>query len=337
MPGPGFGNQPQSNALRVTVVGHASRRWRGAANATQATRLNEALSRQRADNIRALVEQLLRQEIPGVDIAPGTSSTDDLEGVRLGAYGVGSREPVQNPVRDPNDTLENDPLNRSVRITIELLTSEYRETGVSLAPHRVSAKTKFWYATVDLTGMSVGAGGFILNLTLRNSLSGKTALYKGKLFSGGISTPSRTKPKPGTEESSFYTDREMGFDDFDDEVVRIEKAGATLGIKASVGYLTFPFLGPGARLIPFERKIGIGIKPSLQGIVAGGWVHLWGPNPGDWYEVDGGTGSVPYTAGHQSGDSLLLTFPTGKASAGDLTASDRSSLTTFVKRWASRV
>jgi hypothetical protein len=334
---PGFGKQPQSRAVRVTVVGHASTRWQGAASAAEAARLNEALSKQRADNVRAAVEQILRLEVPGVTIAPGSSSTGNLEGVQVGSYGVGSREPVLNPVKDPNDRMENDPLNRSVRISIELITTEYHQAGASLAPRRMGARTKFWYLTVvDLLGASAGGGVYHITLTLRNSLSGKTALYKGMLFSGGLATPSRTNPKGSDKELSFYTDEEMGFDDFDGQDIRIEKVGAALGLKAGVGYLSFLSLGSGASMIPFEKTLGFGIKPKLEGVVISGSIGLAGDNPGDFYEGDSDTVSIPYSTSRESGDSLIVGFPTGKAAVTDLAPPERSRLDTFVKRWASQ-
>lgn len=67
----GFGNQPQSKAVRITVVGHASTRWLGAKSRAEAERLNKALSDQRAENVRATVERILKQ--CDADSHPGSS------------------------------------------------------------------------------------------------------------------------------------------------------------------------------------------------------------------------------------------------------------------------
>src|ERR1041385_5809224 len=174
----GFGHQPQTKAARVTVVGHASTRWLGAANGAEALRLNLALSEQRAENVRMAIEQFLKRRIPNVTIAPGRSSTGTLQGLQVGSYGVGSREPILNPVNNPRDRFENDPLNRSVRVSIDVVTTKYGQTGVSLAPRRRSARTKFWYGTVtDFLGAAAGIAGYSLTLVLRNSISGNTATY----------------------------------------------------------------------------------------------------------------------------------------------------------------
>src|SRR5215831_13359049 len=94
-PKSGFGNEPQSRAVRVTVVGHASARWRGAKDKADADRLNLALSNQRANNVRVVVEQILKREIPNVTIASGSSPAPGQppSGVQVGWYGVGSRAP----------------------------------------------------------------------------------------------------------------------------------------------------------------------------------------------------------------------------------------------------
>ena len=47
--------------VRVTVVGRASRRWRGAPSPTEADRLNQALSEARAQNLRKPVEDILKK------------------------------------------------------------------------------------------------------------------------------------------------------------------------------------------------------------------------------------------------------------------------------------
>jgi len=330
-----------SKAVRITIVGHASTRWRGAKTAAQASRLNELLSIKRADNIRSVVEQILKREIPGVTISGGSSSAPGvaLTGVQVGSYGVGSREPVvKSAVTDPK---ENNPSNRSVVLLLEQVTTNYFSAPVSRAPLRVAARTKFWYGKVmNLNGAGLAVYGYFLRLAIRNPLSDKVVNYSGYLLGGGASSKpfslGRTKPGSVGDEFSFSTDQEMGFDDFDGQIVRMERVVGSLGIKASVGYLTFTSLGKGASLLAFQKSFGLG-APHLEGAVASGALHMEDKNPGDWFEVDGGTDSVPFTTDKTQNDGLILTFPTGKAGLNDLSNDDRKNLESFVSGWARRI
>src|SRR5882757_4403603 len=85
----------QARKLRVTIVGHASPRWRGAANDADADQRNERLARQRADQVFLIVERLLRNRLgqdvvieKNVTIAAGSDQPDLV----LTARGDGSRE-----------------------------------------------------------------------------------------------------------------------------------------------------------------------------------------------------------------------------------------------------
>jgi hypothetical protein len=69
--------------LRVTIVGHASPRWRGAPSNADADRLNAILANQRADAVFSAVEKLLRVRLRGnltieknVTLAPGAPQPD---------------------------------------------------------------------------------------------------------------------------------------------------------------------------------------------------------------------------------------------------------------------
>jgi hypothetical protein len=330
-----------SKAVRITIVGHASARWRGAKTAAQASRLNEILSNKRADNIRSMVEQILKREIPGVTISAGTSLAPGVSpsGIQVGSYGVGSRDPlVDSGKPDPN---ENNPSNRSVVLLLEQITTTYSSAGVSRAPLRVGARTKFWYGKVlNLNGAGLAVFGYFLRLAIRNPLSNKVVNYSGYLLGGGASSSkwSLSRGKPGSvgDEFSFYTDKEMGFDDFDKQLVRMERVVGSLGIKASVGYLTFVSLGKGASLLAFQKSFGLG-APRLEGAVVSGALHMEGKNPGDWFEVDGGTDTVPVATDRKQNDGLMLTFPTGKAGVNDLSADERRKLENFVANWARQV
>ncbi len=89
--------------------------------------------------------------------------------------------------------------------------------------------------------------------------------------------------------------------------------------------------------MPFQKSFGLSLHPDLEGTVTSGKLHLSGQNPGDWYEVDGGTDTIPFTTSHNTGDGMALTFPTGKAGLGEIKASDRARLRDFVVKWAQQL
>ena len=330
-------SRTETRAIRITVIGHASARWRGAGSQAERTRLNEALSNRRADNVRAAVEQILRQQLPTIPILPGSSPAPGQEpaGVQLGAYGVGSREPLFKST----DPKENDPRNRSVQVLVELTTTEHGVTGASRAPRRISAITDSWYVkVVSLKGGALGAAGYRMELNIRNPLSNKVATYTAILGGGGVGGPISLSGSDLDSEYLFTTSKAMGFDDFDGEWIRVERAGASLGIKAIVSYLTFTSLGNGAALLPFQRTMGISLsKPNLEGFVVSGKLSIKGQNPGNWYEVDGGTDTIPFAVDHHTGDGLVLTFPTGKAGMRDIKPSEHDRLRNFITQWARQV
>lgn len=362
MPSPGFGTQPQSRAARITVIGHASTRWRGARNRVEAARLNEGLSKMRAESVRARVEQILKQQVANLEVTSATSSLpgQGSDGVEVGSFGVGSREPVLRPPRISGyDPKENEVVNRSVQVFIEVTTTQYRQAGRSLQPLRISAVSTDWYGQVlDLSGVALGASALGFLLRLRNPHSDKTATYFGFLGGGGLSSKV-SKPKgakdydvqptidsnrrnpltPIGDEFSFYTDEPMRFEDFNGELVRVERLAAKVGIGAKVTYLNFLGLGGGAKNILFDKGVGVGnpFKPSLEGFVVSGAISMNSPNPGDWYEVEGGSDSVPYTQTSDQGDGLIISFPTGKSNVNDLSAGERKRLETFVIQWAARI
>jgi hypothetical protein len=127
-----------SFSLRVIAVGQASPRWRGAHSIAEADQNNERLARSRADNTRAQVETILRRNLPGVTINPGVSRVNGAHsaGVELGAYGVGSRESL---VRVHGDRKSNEAIDRSVKIEIEVTTTESGQTGFDAGARAASA------------------------------------------------------------------------------------------------------------------------------------------------------------------------------------------------------
>jgi hypothetical protein len=138
------------------------------------------------------------------------------------------------------------------------------------------------------------------------------------------------------DEFSFETDEAMGFDDFRGETVRVEKLAGALGIKATAGYVTFTNLGDGASNRLFQKSFGLGF-PKLEGVVVSGTISMISDNPGDYWEADGGTDTIPYTTDSETNDGIIVTFPTGKASLRDISTDEHKRLDSFVTRWSQRV
>lgn len=337
-PQSGFGTQPASRSIRVTVVGHASTRWRGARNQEQADRFNQTLSDQRANSVRTYVENILKSKLPGVDIQSGTSLApgEHPNGVQVGWYGVGRNRPLVPPPKF--DPTENYAVNRSVVVALELITTTYGHMDVDVMPLHVNTDTPFWYVKVmDLRGGAVGGAAFHCRLAIRNPLSGKVASYTGYLYGGGVGVKvSKADPKEGIgDEVSIEANREMGFDDFNGQMIRIEKAGAGWGIKGTVAYLTFVSLGSGASMRAFQSSFSLTLKPTIDAYVISGTISMEGPNPGDWLEVDR-TDSIPVTTDKTQEDGMFVVFPTAKYSLDDLTKAQREGLKAFVEKWANR-
>jgi hypothetical protein len=353
---PGFGSDPQSRRVRVVVGGQASPRWKGVASSSDADRLNERLSIQRSDTARNIVEQVLRRQLPGIIIEPAVSRPAGDSGggeVELGAYGVGSRDSL---VRVGGNRLSNEEVDRSVTISIDLVTTHYGQAGRSLPPGRVPAKTQFWYVKVThLRVDAIGAAFGEIEFVLRNPLSDKTMTARAELdIGGGVNVGlkpldakqliQRTvtnhlgqsfKDFVGRDEVSISVDREIGFDDFQDEWIRVGSAAASLGLGAEYTYITFPFLGgTAADVNPIRKKIGPSF-PKLQGWVVSGRIQLIGKNPGDWFEIDS-SDMVPTAYDSVSDGSLIVTFPTGRS---DLPPGSpgRVHIEDFVRAWTEKM
>ena len=123
--------------VRIEVIGRASRRWRGARSPAEADRLNQALSEQRAQNLRKPVEEILRKELPGVKIeAP--------------AKGLGSHHGF------PLTGEDNAAIDRSVVVSVDLITT-IKGTRTEFRPRKIYAPSKFW--TLRVVSMVSASGG----------------------------------------------------------------------------------------------------------------------------------------------------------------------------------
>jgi hypothetical protein len=312
-------------SVRITVVGHASARWKGANSVAEAARLNQALSEQRARNVQRVVEQILKRELPTVNIA-------------VGLKGVGSQFPAE-----PERPQDNEAINRSVVVRVELSHTLPGEKVVARPPMRIDARSRFWYVRVThLQSAALGLGAGRVNLVLRNAISKKETTFGAWIGGGGIAANPGdwfAKQKPDAQvgkELFFETDEAMGFDEFKGQLIRIGSVAAKLGIGASYTYLAFAFLGDGAKFLPFDHGFKVG-KPSLQASVMTGWLEMTGKIPGDWWEVDSLPDIIPIEYKSKYADGVVLSFPTGQANLSDLTAKDRQRLEDFVTNEARNI
>jgi hypothetical protein len=345
----GFGNSPRYSTIKVTIVGHASPRWRGVAN-DEADRRNQQLSIQRAEATKQAVTQELRKHFgANVDIkfdvtsAPG-NATGNIE---VGSYGVGS---TQTRIEAGGNRKDNSEYARRVEVAVEMITSTGTLIHQSLPPQKHSAYTRFWYIAIKEIHVAAVAGAFgEATFILRNSLSNKKMLARATLIGGGINT-SLTSGKKGAQwttagadiasmyltkypEASFSVDREVGFNDFDGTLIRVEKIEGKLIYGAKAIYMTMLGFGDGAETIPLLHKRGWGL-PKLEGWVAAGKLKLIGTAPGDYWEEDGQVQSTMVFTDRTHNEVLVLNFETATAS---LSMSSRTRVADYIGTWSRRM
>jgi hypothetical protein len=333
----GFGNEPVSRSIRVTIVGHASPRWAGASSEKEADRLNKDLSNRRSQLVRNAVERYLRQWLgENIHIEFAQSSRPENErprDIEVGSHAVGSQETLEQV---GGNRESNEEYSRRVEVGIELFTSKTKEVGRSVPPRRIPAFTQFWYVTIKKLGISgivipgPAVGG--AELIIKNSLSGKAMTFRAILYGGGDPVPSDTPDENvGRKEVSFVTDREMGFDDFDGEFVRISRADIQLGLGVSRYYLSFPNLGKDA-----FNYMGQEFGPGFPGgYIVSGTLNMIGQNPGDWFEADDSDTETFITQVEgRSSEGLVLTFPT---QSDKLSTTQTQRLDEFIATWARRL
>jgi hypothetical protein len=151
-------------SVLISVVGHASRQWLGARNAQEADRFNMALSVQRAQGVRAVVERIVKARIPDLPI-------------EIIHNGVGSREPAPT-VSEPNAAVD-----RSVLVTVDLATTTTENTYVSGPDRRVYTPSNSWLLRVlNLVPVTLlGAQGTLATIEIRNRQTGKSIKMRGSL------------------------------------------------------------------------------------------------------------------------------------------------------------
>ncbi len=316
-------------SVRVKIRGHASSRWKGSKDTLDSIKRNQVLSEQRAKSVCAVVEQQLKRDLGSIPF--------NVESKGDGIWAAPDKF-------KPDD---NEPITRSVTVTMHLIAKTYQGKMVKRPPRRIPARTRSWYLRVQSLDMiGVGYANFDVRLTLRNALSKKEMTYVGTLHGGGIvinpfdllkrvsSWDARRPAKRFVgEEVHFETNREMGFRDFDKQFVAIGTIVGKLGGGARYTYLSFNSLGSDAELLAFDHGYGVGM-PKLNAARGAGKIHMIGAYQGD--DIEEPRDDVEMVEVHEKDftEGVVVTFPTGKSAFNQVPATERQRLTEFLTKWA---
>ena len=309
--------------VRVTAVGHASARWRGAKNRTEADRNNQALSESRARNVQNFMEAILKQELPH-DIHVGVAPK-----------GVGRLQPLW-----PETPRDDFGINRSVVVTIDL--TKIRQDPVLIpGKKKINARTKHWSLRVlSFARLGFGVNAAVATIVLQNQISGKEMKGTAEIIGGGRpDITSKGNPadqqKPIGKEVHFTTREAMGFDDFDGATISMAKVKLQILYGNEMTYIKFPLLHHDPDLLVFDYDQGWGL--SADAFYMSGDLSMQGTNPGDYYEVATVDDVIQVPSIRNSEDGMILSFPTGKAELHSLTAADRKRLEDFTRQKARNI
>ena len=289
-----LGDQKLGNlAVRVSVVGRASPRWRAAKNPAQADRLNQRLSELRARNVYSTVEGLLKRELGSLPIS-------------VSWKGVGSHEGFPT-VGDDNPAID-----RSVIVIVDLITTRSNYKFQRRAPRRVYVPSKVW--TLRVYDMFRAAGlGYVqifLRIGVTNPYSQKELILSGWLRGGGSAMSVKDsfkidRPGPMTDmqnhqvgsKVSFLTQEAMDFDDLNDyghgRMVRLDKIDVSLGLRSYDTGLVFTDLDTKPKPLWFEHKFLTVGGVKADAFVVAGTLQREGSNPGDYLELPSPDDIIP--------------------------------------------
>ena len=321
--------------VRISVVGHASPRWRGAASQAEAESLNRALSGSRAAAIYPVVEQILKSELPGYKI-------------QVGELGVGSTERFPSVGEGDNAAID-----RTVVVTVELVTSQKLPQPPQLKTRQVWWPSKVWTVRVlNLHKLGAGVLSVFVRVSIENPfLKDRKLIMAGYLYGGGSPAKSikdivkknikRSAPKdaiaPVGHGVMFDTYEAMDFDnwkhggtqsDGNGVLTRIGSFELKFGLATKLSYIKFPLLEED--LLVFDSKtLGLGTIGG-DGTIVAGTIYPEGPVPSSYKEEAAIPDTTETNVNRTKTDVLPLFFPTGKSGYGDLTERDRKALRDFV-------
>jgi hypothetical protein len=232
--------------VQCRIVGHASPRWKGASTESLRVANNEALSRRRADAVMEefkpdLIKELGKYRLKFLENVSYADDNQPNETAVIGSEAMGQRDSLLSAGGNKRN---DDAKYRRTDVTVRIARSTQDEIPTKVERrYERTTKSKFWYVSVGVAGSVEAVVGFgFMRIKLRN--------WKGDEASGSIATAGcgaslkySFSPYSWTEEASFTTDKDVGFDDFHGTRVRYTNAGLVVGIGYSRSWLTFWGMG----------------------------------------------------------------------------------------------
>lgn len=210
---------------------------------------NEALSRHRADAVMKefksdLTKELGKYRLKFLENVSYADDTQPNDTVVIGSEARGQRESLLSA--GGNRANDDAKYRRSdVTIRIARSTQDAMPTKVQRRYER-STKSKFWYASVGVSASAEAVAGFEFFRVKLRSWNGDEASGSVVAVAGGVGLKYSASPYSWTEEASFSTRKEVGFDDFHGTRVRYTNVGLVVGVGYSRSWLTFYGMGPDA-------------------------------------------------------------------------------------------
>ncbi|MBR0856902.1 hypothetical protein [Bradyrhizobium liaoningense] len=326
-------------SVRITCVGHASRRWRSARTKAAASALNQRLSELRAKTIYDQVDPIVKMQLPGLPIA-------------LGQRAVGSTEPF------PTVSEDNAAIDRSVVLMVDLVwtgTGGYKK--VPRPPRLIYAPSTLWELKIAaLFGASgIGFKSSLLRVKIKNLNTGRELSLFGPIFGGDLTIgPGMFKKVPKVKPVNFdkvdpkqlrdaqvgkpvvFTTPLMDFEDWingsEGQLVRLVHAHLKTGVtKSQTSFLQFVGVDTHPGSLVFDLKalgFSLGIPEVSDQVQAG---KLTAENhPTDMYLVDTPDDTIPIQVAQHRSEGILISFPTEKHQWKDLSSSQQDEVRRFV-------
>jgi hypothetical protein len=240
---------PARLTIQCDIVGHASPRWKGAKTDDQRVKNNDVLSQKRAEAFMkefkpALEKELGKYQLKFYENVSYEEDTQPDQSATIGAQGRGQRDSLPLAGGDKKNDAA---IYRRSDIVVRVARSIQDQMPVKVTQtYKRSTKSKFWYASVGVSGSITAVAGYeFFRVKLRND-KGDEAEGSVAAISGGVGAKYSLSPYSWTEEASFMTNRQVGFEDFHGVHVRYTTAGLILGVGYTRAYLTFYGMGPDA-------------------------------------------------------------------------------------------
>src|SRR5262249_46511563 len=158
------------------------------------------------------------------------SYADDTQPDRtavIGTEALGQRDSI---LRAGGNKANDDAIYRRTDITVRVARSTQDATPTKVQRrYERSTKSKFWYVSVGVSASVTAVGGFEFFRVKLRSWNGDEAAGSVVAVAGGVGLKYSASPYSWTEEASFYTPKEVGFNDFHGTRVRYTNAGLVVG------------------------------------------------------------------------------------------------------------